>query len=507
VTNPVHPDLAPLVATRPVVLVFVPDRISLERFVLSGALEQIGEDRRLHYVLPRHGAEAIAAAAGSVLTPGNASTISVAVADVMDLINELEPVFAVIPTAMDDPLCTAAMEAARQAPLATLFLQGDRLDLSAGVRPLPEASFLAAWGPEEAAQAVETHGFNRKCVVTLGAPRDGAPGAYAARLAEFCRWRLEVRGHKLRAQRTGVRRHSISHVYGAHLVAQQYCGATDVPPIPGYWMHGWLPAYHNVHPAFIAQHKRGGQGEGYDFATQLARDKAEVPQWVARPDQAAYLTAHGYVQTTAIGLPIVYVPPPAVARVPGSLLVMPPHSHRSHGPDDHLAEAYADAILSIRGRFEHVWIGVSEDDITDRQWVDAFRRRGLPVFMTTDPGDPQTLVRLRRILSTFEYVTTNGFGTHIAMAAYCGARTSVFGPFAEFPRERMQGTHAVKMNPALLETAWALCTEEVLRRHYPSLFVTPDRAPLAQEWGAQEVGEPCRQSPAGLRQLFGWSAA
>jgi hypothetical protein len=136
--------------------------------------------------------------------------------------------------------------------------------------------------------------------------------------------------------------------------------------------------------------------------------------------------------------------------------------------------------------------------------VESFRRRGISVFTTADQGDPNTLARLVKILSTFEYVTTNGVGSHIALAAYCGARVSVYGPFAEFPPERMRAIYPVKMFPHLLEAACDLYSERALREHYPFLFVEPDRAPVRQEWGAYEVGEPWRVPPNELRGLFRW---
>jgi len=331
------------------------------------------------------------------------------------------------------------------------------------------------------------------------------PGTYAQRLAEFCRSHVEIHGRKKRARRTGVKRHTISHSYGAHVVAREYCRlAHRELVIPGYWMHGWFPAYHNVHPTLIAHHKKTGQLEGYDFEAQIREEKETTPQWVGRPDQADFLLRHGYRKVAAIGLPITYVPAPAVQRVPGALLVMPPHSHRNHGPDDPIAEQYAEMIAAIRSRFDHVCVGLTDDDLARHQWIESFRRRGIDVFTTTDPADPYALYRLRRILSTFEYVTTNGFGSHIAIAAYCGAKVSVWGPYAEFPRERVQRTHGVKMFPELLEEAYSLCTEKALRAHYPFLFVEPDRAVLRQDWGAREVGEPSRVGPPELMRLFGW---
>lgn len=334
------------------------------------------------------------------------------------------------------------------------------------------------------------------------------PGTYAERLATFCRERVEPHGRKWRARRTGVKRDSVSHAYGAHLIAQRYCGLDrEVPPVPGYWMHGWLPAFHSVHPNLIANHKQPGQGEGFDFAAQIAFDKAHTAQWVSRQDQVEYLTSQGYRHVRAIGLPIAYLPDPGVRRVPGSLLVLPPHSQTTRSATDPVARAYAASIAALRPRFAHIWVGLNEDDVTRGQWVDAFRAEGLPVFTTADQGDPDTLVRLQRILSTFEYVTTNGFGSHIAFAAYCGARVSIYGPFAEFPAERVRTTHTVKIFPELEAQAAWLTSEAALRQQYPFLFVEPDRAALHQAWGAAEVGEPCRVQPGELRDLFGWRLA
>jgi len=347
-------------------------------------------------------------------------------------------------------------------------------------------------------------GPRRRLIRTLVALE---PGTYAERLARFCRDTVEPTGRKRRARRSGVKRTTISHSYGAHLIAREYCDAPADAVVPGYWMHGWFPQYHHVHPALIAGHKRPNQDEGYDFEAQVRHEQEHVWQWVSRADQAEYLAAHGYRCVMAIGLPIVYLPDPDVGRVPGSLLVLPPHSHRTHGPGDPLAEQYATLVADLKRRFEHVWVGISADDVANGQWIDAFRRRSIDVLTTTDQGDPRTLARQRRILSTFEYVTTNGFGSHLALAAYCGAKVSVYGPYADFPRERLKRTHAVKMFPELLDAAYALCAEDALRAHYPFLFVEPDQAQVCRSWGAFEVGEQHRLAPGALSAAFGWEAA
>ena len=332
------------------------------------------------------------------------------------------------------------------------------------------------------------------------------PGTYSDRLASFCTRRVERMARKQRARRSGVKQHTVSHAYGAHLIAQDYCGIDRSRKVivPGYWMHGWIPSYHNIHAAFVALHNKKITD---DIETLVQEEMAHSIQWVSRVDQAAFLIAEGYTHVRAIGLPIAYLPDPGVRRISGSLLVLPPHGHRTHGPGDPLAEAYADSIAAISSRFSEVWVGISEDDWTRRQWIEAFRARGVGVFMTSDQGDPGTLRRLRGLFSTFEYVTTNGFGSHIAFAAYCGASVSVFGPFASFPRERLASTRAVKLQPSLLDRALELCAEPALRHAYPFLFVEPEKAIVCREWGAAELGEATRLSPEELRCAFGWEGA
>ncbi len=331
------------------------------------------------------------------------------------------------------------------------------------------------------------------------------PGIYASRLADFVEEKVLPYSRKLRGQRAARLRGSISHAYGANLIAHRYCGLDSAgPAVPGYWMHGWIPAYHNRHPALIALHKKNGQFAGYNFLEQISDEKENVTQWVSRRDQAEYLIESGYKHVRSIGLPIVYLPKPKIERLPDSLLVLPPHSHKTHGPGDPLAEEYARQIALLRPRFKHIWVGLNEDDLAKDQWCSAFRKQDINVFCTTDQGDPNTLGRLSAILYGFEYVTTNGYGSHIALAAYCGAKVSIYGPFADFPLQRMKSTHAVKMFPDLLETARYLCTEQALREHYPFLFVEPDQAQVLTEWAAREVGEDCRLTPQELSEAFGW---
>jgi len=73
--------------------------------------------------------------------------------------------------------------------------------------------------------------------------------------------------------------------------------------------------------------------------------------------------AHGYKIVNAIGLPVAYLGPTDVQRVPNSLLVMPPHGHHNHGAGDPIAEHYAKQIAEIKTSFDLVMLCVNQNDM------------------------------------------------------------------------------------------------------------------------------------------------
>jgi hypothetical protein len=332
------------------------------------------------------------------------------------------------------------------------------------------------------------------------------PDTYGKRLVHFARTIVEPEVRRKVHARVMKDRKSISDAYSANFIAARYCNLDEeAPEIPGYWMHGWIAPYHNQHSAFIALHKKPGQGKGYNYLPQIEEEKTSVPQWVSRQDQCDFLKAKGYKHVRAIGLPFAYLPDVPTERIPGSLLVMPPHGQRCRGADDQVAQEYAAAIAKIRHEFSEVWLCVNVGDFINRQWVDSFRDHGISYFVGANHSDEETLLRFKRILSSFEYVTTNGYGSHIVYAAYCGAKVSLFGPFAEYPRTHLARVHAVKMFPDLLEVAHARFTEQTLREHYGELFTHPKDAIERRSWAAHEIGADIRLPPKELARLFGWS--
>lgn len=326
------------------------------------------------------------------------------------------------------------------------------------------------------------------------------PGTYSDRLMRFV---ADVAAPAIlnKRRKTFGERKTISQSYSADNLLQAYIGETGQSiHIPGYWMHGWLPEYFNRHYGLIALHKKMGV-RGKDRVKAHEMEKETEFQWVSRQDQADFLAANGYKKARAIGLPFAYLPEVNVERRPSSLLIMPPHGRREYFRGNPLAEAYVEAILDIRDRFSEVTLCVTERDYCRGEWRHVFQDAGIPVIIGSTHYDRNPLLRMKEILSRFEFVTTNAFGSHIAYAAHCGAKVSVFGPYCEWRRKK--STHAVQMFPELADTLVDLQSEKVLRKHFPFLFRHPAEAEQMIAWGGHEIGVDTRLSPSEIRSLFG----
>lgn len=289
---------------------------------------------------------------------------------------------------------------------------------------------------------------------------------------------------------------SLASAYGADWLTAAYCGFRRPPtPPPGIWQHGWLPATGNFDPAAVIG--------GYNDYRSV---KETELFWVARQDQEEYLVSHGYRKTKAIGLPIVYLPAKSIDRIPGTLLVMPVHSleYTNHSWN---FDEYVDAISQIRDRFSNVVVCVHPSCWKRGYWVDAFRKQGIHVVQGARGDDRNGLLRLQVLLGSFEFMTTNGFGSHIAYAAYLGAKVSIYGPYAELGKNDYSNTELYQECPHILEPMLELTSETALRQNYPFFFCDPERASEKQAWGAKEVGLPSRATPTELRSLFGWTLA
>jgi FkbM family methyltransferase len=288
----------------------------------------------------------------------------------------------------------------------------------------------------------------------------------------------------------GWPRHGSSGIYGASAVAAAYCGFKEVPDhLRGHWQHGWNASYRLPAPPEMI------------LATMPSPDGY---YWVARKDEEECLRFAGFQRVKAIGLPVAYLPPRPIRRRPGSLLVMPAHSLQ-YTTSSWKFDEYADSIGAIRHEFSEVVVCVHPACWKHGYWVDAFRNRGFTLVEGASFKDGNALERIRYLLSSFEYMVTNSYGSQLAYAAYFGAKPSIYGPYAAYRDEDCKNDPLFRQNPGLLSAALESVSEEALRGQLPWLFCHPREAEANVEWGRFEVGEANKVSPRKLRSLFGWT--
>lgn len=279
------------------------------------------------------------------------------------------------------------------------------------------------------------------------------------------------------------------NVYGIGEIARDYCGLPYIPRlIPGFWVHGWQPDYYHIHPEVICPQ---------------TEDELETRQWFARESQAAYLRSHGYVNTKAIGHPITYLPPlDHLPRRPGSLLVMPARTFEGFRQDT--GSTYAEEIGKLREHFQEVVVCISPQSLHHGDWLDSFIQQGLPVIRGTVATDRNGFRRAGTMMSQFEYMTTNGNGSHVAYAAYFGAKVSVWGPPPLVaPPEKPQRLFA--RFPHLRDEFFRIMSVQELVAHEPRLARQPADAILGRDWGIEQLGADLRLSPAALMEEFLWT--
>lgn len=272
-------------------------------------------------------------------------------------------------------------------------------------------------------------------------------------------------------------------VYGIDEIVRQYCGLEYMPRlIPGFWCHGWQPDYYHIHPEMLCR-----------------RGKPERLQWFPRQSQAEYLRREGYVNTKAIGHPIIYLPPVDLPRRAESLLVMPTRSFAGSPVSQDCA--YPEAVAELRGQFEEIVVCISPQSFDQGDWLDEFRKMNLPIVRGSWGRDRNGFLRIARLMTQFGYVTTNGMGSQIAYAAYFGARTSVWGPLPVVaPPDKP--ARLFNQVPAMREEFHRTMSIERLLQEEPWLGVAPREAPLAVEWGRRELGEENKLSPEDLAEEF-----
>jgi hypothetical protein len=289
-------------------------------------------------------------------------------------------------------------------------------------------------------------------------------------------------------------------VYGCRKVLSTYCGFNHIPwqgklvTAGDNWQHGWLPSYYNVHPELTM----GVNGDTY-------RHREEWRFFVARKDQENYLRENGYKDVHAIGLPFVYATFPPIKKIDGTLLVLPVHSiDETH--HDRQFEDYASYIKSISDRFSKVYVCIHPSDFRKGYWVNEFLKQGIPFVTGANYRDANALNRMRALFSAFEFVTSNGFGSHLAYASFSGAKASISGPYEEDKFEDYENSTFKKNSPEAFRCVFELTRRKIIEKNFPSFFRDPWEATPQIDWAKEQLGFFNIKGPSSTRKLVGWDA-
>ena len=279
--------------------------------------------------------------------------------------------------------------------------------------------------------------------------------------------------------------------YGSKFLLAKYCGFKKSPPYisKNYnWLHGWMPDYMLINPILVT---------GFEY-------NHENWCFVAKKTEENYLKVSNYLGAKAIGLNVVYLPEVNTKRIPNSLLVMPVHSVDYTNHSHWKFKEYVDEISNIKHLFDRVTICVHPSCFKRGYWVNEFKAAGFEVIEGINGDKTNALQKLQVLMSTFEFVTTNGFGSMLAYSAYFGAKPSVYGSFSEYKEEDYINEPLYQKFPEVLKLTIDVFSEKILKANFPHLFCAPNEAKENIEWGKYQVGFENKLSPAEIKKMLGW---
>jgi glycosyltransferase involved in cell wall biosynthesis len=209
----------------------------------------------------------------------------------------------------------------------------------------------------------------------------------------------------------------------------------------------------------------------------------------------------------AIGLPFVYLPEVDVARIPGSLLVAPIHSGKGIPFDvdiDAIGD-YVNYIKSIEHHFSKVIVIQHKGDLVNAQWFEQFDRVGIECITGADNEDANALLRIKMLFSQFDFVTTNGWGSHVAYALACGAKVSIVGAAPGHSIDAYLKDVGYGKDVGLIEEVLSIQTQEDEKRFLEKMYVSPENGVIDISLGEWFVGVENKKTPLELSTLFEWA--
>jgi len=255
------------------------------------------------------------------------------------------------------------------------------------------------------------------------------------------------------------------------------------------WMHG---VHLNLPPTTAIYFHNWWRPIGAHFLTH-------------RSEQADFLDKDGNAAAVAVGAPILYAPDLPCQRVEGSVLFVPRHStaHYDYPESTDIGEA----IGELRRLFERIVVCVYGECARRGKLPRMLEEAGVDWIVGAHVNDRYSLRRMRHMFRTFDFVASDSYGSHLAYAAYFGAKVFCPGNWKDRTADNVLGDspELKKRYPELVDWYVECHRWETIRRIVPGIERVDGSCRKEQrEWASAVIGAPNRRDASEVAELLGW---
>lgn len=273
-----------------------------------------------------------------------------------------------------------------------------------------------------------------------------------------------------------------NEMYDHARILRNFCSRRITTPIPGLLQHGW------------------SYGPGVD--------PGDLEHVNKQPSQRLFLWNQrnaqvcrdlGQNQIMLIGAPLLYLPEPIQPTLvdPKSLLVFPAHSCEWEPfvrEASDLYRTYFDELRPILDSFKSITVCLYWREFEEEGVRGLIEDMGFVVTtLGHRDGNPGFVSRLRKLILSHEYVSTNSYSTALFYSLFLRRKAFVYG-----------NTFVSRLLPGKTDN---LSVHDAMRRRYPQLDWEKFDDTPHQDIGAEEVGAAFRLPPDELRMEFGWTTS
>ena len=207
-----------------------------------------------------------------------------------------------------------------------------------------------------------------------------------------------------------------------------------------------------------------------------------------------------------VGAPFIYISKSElnnIKRIPNSLLVMPMHTLGANGIRWN-EELYIKEIMLYAHEFDTIVFCIHYNCIKTQLWINTLKKYDIPYIIGAHKDDTNSLVRMKRIFNSFEYMTTNSHGSHIYYALYSKCKVSIYGTILAHTEKELLNDNFDNISAAIVKEQALGYKKEILMENYPMLFTLPHKANKNISLAKKRLGHKYKKSYNKLSILLGW---